>query len=82
MRCGLGGAQNESRVMFFGDALRDFGVGVGASVRSFLARQRKHHAGVFAAAFRQARRLSLPDGVFDARPFAPQIDAGGGFHGI
>lgn len=50
---GLGRAQNKSRMIFFRDALHDFRIAVGGSVRSFLARQRKYHAGVVAAAFWQ-----------------------------
>src|SRR6204780_2358743 len=68
-------------MIFFRDPLHDFGIVVGRSIRSFLARQRKHHAGVIASAFWQhVGRLA---GIcFDARPFAPQIDARGGFHNI
>jgi hypothetical protein len=36
---GLGGAEDKARVMFFSDALRDFGVSVGASIRDFLTRK-------------------------------------------
>src|SRR5580693_6555651 len=78
---GIGGAEDEAGVMFFGDALDDFGVSVGAGIRNFLTRERKHYAGVFAAAFRQDVR-NLAGGNFNARPFAPEIDASGGFDGI
>ena len=49
---GLRRAKNEPLMMFFRDALHDFGIVVGRSVRRFLACQRKHYACVIAATLR------------------------------
>lgn len=49
---GLGGAQDEAGVMFFSDALDDFGIAVSAGVWSFHTRKGDYHTSVFAAAFR------------------------------
>src|SRR5271170_4619506 len=74
-------AQDKPRVIFFRYALHDFRIVIGGSVRSFLPRQRKHHAAIVAAALGQ-HIWRLAGFRFDARPLAPQIYAGGGFHRI
>ena len=64
-------------VEFF-DAVDDFGVGVGGGVGFLLAGERDDYAGVvFAGRRKLVRHLAGCD--FEASPFAPEVDAGGGF---
>ena len=43
------GFQDEADVVIFGDAVGDFGIGVGGRIRMFLAGEREHDCGVVAA---------------------------------
>ena len=67
--------------MIFSDAVDYFGVVVGGGVGIFLTREREDDAGVIAA---NGRKLvgSFAGTHFEAGPFAPEIDAGGGFHDV
>src|ERR1700686_606083 len=60
------------------DAINDFGIVVGTRVGMLLARERKNYAGVVAARGGKLVRL-LPCSDFEVRPFAPEINVGGGF---
>ena len=67
--------------MILGDAVSDFGIGVGGRVGMFLAGERKNDGGVVAARRGKLVRL-IPCPDFEARPFAPEVDARGGLDDI
>ena len=75
---GRGRSQNEAGVMILPDALDDFRVVVGRSIRFLLTRQRNDYSGVVFAGRREFIR-QLPGGNLQPRPFTPKVDAGGGF---
>jgi len=56
--------------MIFGDAVDDFGIVVGGSVRALLAGERDNHSGVVVAGGGQMVGL-LPGPHFEPRPLAP-----------
>src|SRR5260370_36071410 len=60
--------------MIPGDAVGDFGIGVGGSIRMFLARERKNDTGIIIANRRKLVRL-IPCPHFKARPVAPEVDS-------
>jgi hypothetical protein len=75
------GFQDEADVVIFGDAVGDFGIGVGGCIGMFLAGERKNDSGVVAAKWGKLVGL-IPCSDFETRPFAPEVDAGGGLDDI
>lgn len=75
------GFKDESGVVVFLDPFDDFGVVVGGSVRFLLAGQRDYYACVVFACLGELVG-HLPCCDFEMSPFAPQVDAGGGFDHI
>src|SRR6266581_2848745 len=75
------GLQNETSVVVFRDAINDFRVREGGSIRVFLARKRKNNSGVIAAHGRKLVGL-FPSSDFETRPFAPEVDTRGGLDDI
>src|SRR5580704_7228174 len=73
--------QDETGVMIFVHAIGDFRIAVGIWVGMFLAREAQDDSGVISARCREGVRL-LPCSDFEARPFAPEIDAAGGFDDV
>src|SRR5260370_7980352 len=67
--------------MIVRNAIDNFKIVVGRSVRMLLTRERKNDASIIAARGREFVGLP-PYGDFQARPFAPQIDVGGGFDDV
>ena len=63
------------------NAQHDFGIVVSGSIRTLLARQRNGNSGIIATRLRQ-NVGRFPSGHFDARPFPPKIDSGGGFNHV
>ena len=78
---GIGGFEDEAGMLIFGDTIGDFGIGVRARVGMFLASEGENHSGVIAAGLWHCVRL-FAGGDFEACPFAPEVDAGGGFDNI
>src|SRR5712692_11255362 len=75
------GFEDEAGVVVFRDAVADFGIGVGAGIGMFLPGERKNDSGVVAAQWGKLVRL-IPCSDFQARPFAPEVDACGGLNDI
>ena len=68
------GFQNKAGVVILRDAIRDFRIAVGGSVRMLLARQRKNGSGIVATnGWKLVGLIPCPD--FKPRPLAPEIDA-------
>lgn len=68
-------------MVFLVETPDDFGVGVGGSVGVFLFGEGDQEAGVIVADGRELIIL-FAAGDFDAGPFGPEVDAGGGFDEI
>jgi hypothetical protein len=66
--------EDEAGVVILRDAVGDFGIGVGGRIGMFLAGERKNDSRVVAAWWRKLVRL-IPCSDFEARPFAPEVDA-------
>jgi hypothetical protein len=75
---GLRGFENKPGMMIFRDAINDFGIVVGLGIRMLLTGERKNHAGIVAAGGGKLVRL-LACSNFEAGPFAPKVNVGGGF---
>ena len=75
------GLEDEADVVVLGDAVRDFGIGVGGGIGMFLAGERKNDGGIVSARWGKLVRL-IPCPDFEAGPFAPEVDAGGGFDDV
>src|SRR6266567_1189505 len=76
-----GTANSATSLVVFRDAINDFRVREGGSIRVFLARKRKNNSGVIAA--RGGKLIGLFSSFdFETRPFAPEVDTCGGLDDI